>query len=452
MAEQDHFANIVRSSEDAILSKDLNGIVTSWNPAAERLFGYSADEIIGTAIIRLFPADLVHQEDMILARIRAEEPVGMIHTRRLHKDGRVLDVALTISPLRDASGKVIGASKIVRDARPWLESERRRLESETNFETVANSIPQLCWICDPAGKILWYNRRWTEYTGYTLDQLHDDAAGSVHHPDYKDQTGVKFREHLASGEEWEDTFPLRGKDGQYRWFLSRAEPIRDEAGNIARWFGTDTDITEMREASERIRLLMLEVNHRSKNMLGVVMALGRNTLRLSGGDFLERFNQRLLSLAANQDVLVQRNWTEVPVAELVEAQMKFIQGTPGTMETSGPHVSLTPKAAEVIGMALHELATNAIKHGALSQEGGEVSLIWEAGPATDGLLLRWIESGGPPVAEPSRTGFGTTLIRDIPARSLGPTVLDYRAEGLFWELRCGPEAIAGGDLLAGGGG
>jgi PAS domain S-box-containing protein len=450
MLGQDHFADIVRSSEDAILSKDLNGIVTSWNPAAERLFGYSADEIIGTPIIRLFPADLVHQEDMILARIRAEEPVGMIHTRRLHKDGHVLDVALTISPLRDASGKVIGASKIVRDARPWLESERRRLESETNFEMVANSIPQLCWICDPSGNILWYNRRWTEFTGFTLDQLQGDD--SVHHPDYKDQARAKFREHLASGEEWEDTFPLRGKDGQYRWFLSRAEPIRDEAGNIARWFGTDTDITDMREASERIRLLMLEVNHRSKNMLGVVMALGRNTLRLSGADFLERFNQRLLSLAANQDVLVKRDWTEVPVAELVEAQLRFVQGSPGTMETGGPDVSLTPKAAEVIGMALHELATNAIKHGALSQEGGRVSLVWQTGPreggqGTDGLLLRWQESGGPPVAAPSRTGFGTTLIRDIPARSLGPTVLDYRPEGLFWELSCGPDALPGAARL-----
>ena len=88
-------------------------------------------------------------------------------------------------------------------------------------------------------------------------------------------------------------------------------------------------------------------------------------------------------------------------------------------------------------MALHELATNAIKHGALSQEGGRVSLVWQAGSGIDGLLLRWQESGGPPVAAPSRTRFGTTLIRVMPARSLGSTVLDYRPDGLFWELSCG---------------
>jgi len=451
MMGPDHFADIIRSSEDAIVSKDLSGIVTSWNPAAERLFGYSAEEMIGSPILRLFPADLMHQEDAILTRIRAAETVGMINTRRLHKDGHELDVGLTISPIRDAFGKIVGASKIVRDARPWVESERRRIDSESNFEMLANSIPQMAWMAEPTGELFWYNRRWYEFTGTTLDEMYGWGWQKVHHPEHLERATEKFRDHLISGEVWEDTFPLRGKDGEFRWFLSRAEPLRDAEGQIIRWFGTNTDITEIREASERIRLLLLEVNHRSKNMLGVVMALGRNTLRLSGADFLERFNQRLLSLSANQDVLVQRNWTEVPVADLVEAQLAFAKGSQGTVEASGPDVLLAPKSAEVIGMALHELATNAIKHGALSCEGGLVSLTWEVtqGPNGPSMVLRWQESGGPEVVAPRHNGFGTTLIRDIPARSLGETVLDYRPEGLLWELHCDAVALAGGERAGG---
>lgn len=450
MHPPDHFADIVRSSEDAILSKDLGGIIISWNPAAERLFGYTAEEIIGTPVLRLFPPDLLHEEEMILNRVRAREQVGMIHTRRLHKDGRLLDVALTISPVCDGEGNITGASNIVRDARPWLESENRRQESDANFEMLANSIPQLAWMAAPDGGLFWYNRRWYDYSGTTLEDMAGWGWQKLHHPDHLARVVDKFTRHIASGEEWEDTFPLRGADGQFRWFLSRAEPIRDAQGNIMRWFGTNTDITEIREAGERIRLLLLEVNHRSKNMLGVVMALGRNTLRLSGEEFLERFNQRLLSLAANQDILVKRNWTEVPLAELVTAQLGFVEGAPGKVIVEGAAVSLTPKAAEVIGMALHELATNSLKHGALSCDGGKVMLGWELTQRDAGqrLAFRWLESGGPPVAAPTRTGFGTTLIRDIPARSLGETRLEFLPGGLLWELQCGPLALAGGDRIA----
>ena len=450
MSRHNHFEDIVRSSEDAIISKGLDGIALSWNPAAEKLFGYSAEEIIGTPILRLFPADLQHEEDIILSRVRAKEPVGMVYTRRLHKDGRELDVSLTISPICDGDGHVIGASKIVRDARDWLESEQRLRESETNFESLANLIPQMAWMASADGALFWYNRRWYDYTGTTFEQMQGWGWQHVQHPEHLERVTEKYREHLASGEVWEDTFPLRGKDGQYLWFLSRAEPIRNAAGEIVRWFGTNTDITELREASERIRLLLLEVNHRSKNMLGVVMALGRNTLRLSGDDFLERFNQRLISLSANQDILVRRDWREVPLAELVEAQLGFVKGSPGTVQAQGPDASVTPKAAEVIGMALHELATNALKHGALSVEGGLVTLTWmlTLEDGAPGIVLRWQESGGPVVQQPTHTGFGTTLIRDIPKRSLGDTVLDYRPEGLLWELRCDPVALAGGERLA----
>lgn len=450
MSGQDIYARIIRSNDVAILSKDLDGIVTSWNAAAEQLLGYTEAEMVGGSILRLYPEELRHEEGAILRRVREGQPVDVVYTKRLHKDGRQLDVGMTVSAIRDEAGVVIGATNALRDARPWLATEQRARDSEANFETLANSIPQLAWMAEPSGDRFWFNRRWYDYTGATPETMLGVGWHAVHHPDHVERVSTKFSEHMASGEEWEDTFPLRGADGRYRWFLSRAEPIRNAAGEIVRWFGTNTDITDLREASERIRLLLLEVNHRSKNMLGVVMALGKGTMRLSGEDFLERFNQRLISLSANQDILVRRDWREVPLAELVEAQLGFVQGAPGRVQADGPDASVTPKAAEVIGMALHELATNALKHGALSVEGGLVTLNWHMTQhnGAPGMVLRWAEIGGPLVEPPTRTGFGTTLIRDIPGRSLGDTVLDYRPDGLVWELRCDPVALAGGERLA----
>lgn len=454
MQPDDLFKNLVRSSQDAIITKDLSGIVTSWNPAAERLFGYTEAEIVGAPILRLFPAQLCHEEDEILRRIRAREEVGLIYTRRLHKDGRELDVSLTISPMCDADSMVIGASTIARDARPWLESERRLRDSEANFEILANSIPQLAWMAEPEGGLFWYNRQWYEYTGTSFAEMEGWGWQKVHHPEHVRRVTDKFHEHLASGEVWEDTFPLRGEDGEFRWFLSRAQPIRNAAGEIVRWFGTNTDITEIREAGERVRLLLDEVNHRSKNMLGVVMALGRTSLLMSKEDFLERFNERLLSLSANQDLLVRSNWGKVPMAELVAAQLAFVRGAEGRIEADGDLAMLGAKSAEVIGMALHELATNALKYGALSQQGGLVSLSWrkQEVDGAPGLLIRWEESGGPTVSPPQRTGFGTALIREVPSRSLGETRLEFAPGGIVWELHCNQRALAAGDGPPPGGG
>jgi two-component sensor histidine kinase len=256
---------------------------------------------------------------------------------------------------------------------------------------------------------------------------------------------VHFRNSIDSGRDWEDTFPLRGKDGQTRWFLSRALPIRDEVGRIAWWFGTNTDITDQREQAEQIRLLMMELNHRSKNMLATVQALAR---RSAGGDkaFIASFEDRLRSLAVNQDILVRRAWREVPVRELVDGQLAFFDQAPGELSIAGPDCSLEPRAAEVVGMALHELATNSLKYGALAAEGGHVDLGWDRLGET--FSMWWHESGGAPVRAPERTGFGTTVIRDLPSRSLDAVIaLDYAAEGLRWSLTCdGRGVIAGREV------
>ena len=438
---RDFYESLVDSSDDAIVAKDIDGIVVAWNPAAERLFGWSAGEMIGQSIRRLLPPDRQEEEDQILARIRAGERVGLFATKRLHKDGSELDISVTISPVRNAQGEIVGAAKIARDAGPALRDQARIRESERKFRMLADNISQFAWIGEANGDISWYNQRWYDYTGTTLEEMEGWGWRATQHPDHVQHVEQSWTKALASGEDWEDIFPLRRHDGEWRWFLSRAKPIRNEAGEIVCWFGTNTDITEQREQAEQIRLLLLEVNHRSKNMLSTIQSLARRSAPDEEG-FLSRFENRVRSLAVNQDILVDREWREVPAAELVRRQLDFLDQTPGTIGAEGPDMALSPRAAEVIGMAIHELATNSLKYGALSTRGGRVEINWSARDDGTGLTFSWTESNGPPVTAPIESGFGTTLIRDVPRHNLGAEVeLDYLPEGLRWRLTAGDEAL-----------
>lgn len=432
---------LVESSDDAIVAKDTDGIVISWNPAAERLFGWSAEEMVGQSIRRILPADRQHEEDEILLRIRTGERVGQFFTKRLHKDGHLLDISVAVSPVRDAQGNIVGASKIARDVGDYVRAQERLRDSEERFRMLADNMSQFAWMADPDGQISWFNKRWTEYTGLTGDDPVDHEGTKVVHPDHVERVFARYEQSIRSGEDYEDIFPLRGKHGEYRWFLSRAKPIRNARGEITRWFGTNTDITEQREQAEQIRLLLMEVNHRSKNLLSTIQALVRRSAPDEHG-FLDRFEERVRSLAVNQDILVRREWRDVPAEELVRSQLKFVEDSPGEVAISGPDISLAPRAAEVIGMALHELATNSLKYGALSAMQGRVDIGWRRRD-DGGLDFWWRESGGPPVTEPASSGFGTTLFCDVPRHNMGAKVeLDYRPEGLCWLLRADSAALA----------
>jgi PAS domain S-box-containing protein len=435
----DFYAALVESSDDAIVAKDANGIVLSWNPAAERLFGWTSEEMVGNSIRCLLPDDRQHEEDDILARIGKGERVSQFMTKRLHKSGELLDVSVTVSPVRDEWGTVVGASKIARNAGPYLRQQAQLIQAVARFETLAETMAQLAWMANPDGHIFWYNKRWYEFTGTTLEEMEGWGWTKVHHPDHVDRVVKKIQHCWDTGEEWEDTFPLKGKGGEYRWFLSRAKPIRDDDGNIIRWFGTNTDITEQREQAEQIRLLLMEVNHRSKNMLTTVQALLRRSVE-GNDEFVRTFQERIRSMAVNQDILVRREWRAVPLSELIELQLDFLEEARTDISTSGPDLNLSPRAAELIGMALHELATNSLKYGALSSDSGRVNINW----VVDGgeVTLQWCERGGPPVAQPSRKGFGTTLICDVPQRYFGGTsTIAYSADGVCWTLTAPLERI-----------
>ena len=198
------------------------------------------------------------------------------------------------------------------------------------------------------------------------------------------------------------------------------------------------DVTEIRQAEARQRLLINELNHRVKNTLATIQSIANQTFRDDLGQAAARgiFVDRLLALSAAHNVLTRENWGGADLVEIAaEAVRPFDGAARSRIHVHGPDARLAPQVAVGLSMALHELATNAIKHGALSEPGGKVSLAWRLGGDRSSVCLRWRERGGPPVRPPSRRGFGARLLTQGLAVELGRAAeLDYRPEGVVCTL------------------
>jgi PAS domain S-box-containing protein len=233
-------------------------------------------------------------------------------------------------------------------------------------------------------------------------------------------------------------------DGEERWLDLSVQPVRDEAGAIAGVIAAAIDITRFKEQETRIRLLMREVTHRSLNLLAVIEAIMRQTANnaTTVADFEARFSSRLQSLAGSHDLLVQEDWSGASLRALVRSQLgHFADITDSQVEISGPPLHLQPDAAQHIGMALHELAANAARYGALSVPGGKVQIDWrvvgpgDEQPGDEQIELCWQEVGGPPVTPPTRRGFGRIVIERTVARGVqGVVKAEYLPDGLRWTL------------------
>ncbi len=667
-------AAIVTSTADAIVGKDLNGVIRSWNASAERMFGYTAEEAIGRPITMIIPPEHAGEEQDILQRIRQGQRVARYHTVRVAKDGRRLEVSLTVSPILSATGEVVGASKIARDitrqmhteraaresrrllqavidASPvavsvmdsdgvveiwsagaerlfgwnreevigrlppavppqqhrefldhlqrtiagdplrgtqalrtckggeqievalwssvltdetghprgvisiaadvrernrterrlrekeqrleaalaasqtgtfvwdvrshslhwdanlerlfalprdtavhtlddfisrvhpddrtavldalqrsvrdgadfemdlrvplpdgsirWLHdkgrlfldpegrpaymagacvdiTERKRAEealrdSEERFRGLADNIAQFAWIADATGWIFWYNRRWFDYTGATLEEMRGGGWQKVHHPDHLDRVVDRFHACIESGEAWEDVFPLRGKDGNYRWFLSRAQPMRDATGEVLRWFGTNTDITErmemeeaLKEADRRKDAFLATLAHELRNPLAPIRS-GLEVLRVSGDDpaltaevqdAMERQVGQLVRLV--DDLLdvsrISRGKAELRTARVslgeivqtaVEAARPLIDRLEQQLEVVLPDTAVWLQAdATRLAQVFANLLTNAAK---FSERGSEIRLHAERQGA--GVVVRVCDRGAGIAAE-----------------------------------------------------
>lgn len=246
-------AAIVEFSDDAIISKDLNGIISSWNKGAEGLFGYTATEAIGQSIALLIPEDRSNEENLVLSRIQRGESIEHYETVRRLKNGQLIDVALTVSPIFNVRGEVVGASKIARNITEKKRSEQALRESEAHFRTMANAINQLAWTANPDGYITWYNQSWYDFTGTSPEQMEGWGWQGVHDPEELPRVLENWNLSIQSREPFEMTFPLKSAQGVFRQFLTRAIPLKNAEGEVTQWFGTNTDVDKIARVEQALR-------------------------------------------------------------------------------------------------------------------------------------------------------------------------------------------------------
>jgi PAS domain S-box-containing protein len=251
------FVDIIDLAMDAIITIDSDQRIVTFNGAAEEMFRCPAAEAIGSSLERFIPhryRTAHHNHVLEFAQSgkktrRASERHGMVMA--LRADGEEFSIEASLSTV-ETGGKMLFTA-IVRDITERKRAEDALRESEEKFQTLANNMSQFAWMADAEGRIFWYNQRWLDYTGTTIEEMQGWGWKKVHHPDHVDRIVMRIQHSWDSGQPWEDTFQLRGRDGTYRWFLSRAVPIRDADGRVVRWFGTNTDVTELRDVQESLR-------------------------------------------------------------------------------------------------------------------------------------------------------------------------------------------------------
>jgi PAS domain S-box-containing protein len=563
---------IFNSSKDAILSVDFDGNIQSWNSGAEAIFGHSVENAIGKNSAELLVPEWLRTEHYAkTGLIKHDSATVLKETYRLHKSGKLVPVEVSTSPLKSASGEIIGIAAIYRDLIEFAKSRKQFREQIVFTDTLLQSSLDCVKLLDGAGIIQFINQngcdllelddqqlvrgkdwlsfwpekakslvqnsvdaaqlgktsrfeaasltfkgnhRWwdvnvtpikneddtvvqiiassRDVTGKKLveSQLQDtsrrlwqasNAAGLTYvvidlneHeiseasnfyavtgtnivrttdraeiaqwllPHVVTQDRDRFTratQRIQSGETvGRVEFGLNGEDDTQRIFDFRWEAEPESGDRRGRVFATLFEITEQKRKEHQIRLLMREVNHRSKNLLSVILAVGRHTVRTTDpAVFMSKFTERINALSASHDLLVKDDWRGVSLKSLVESQLDHFRDLIGTrIQISGLPLILNPTAAQGIGMALHELSTNAAKFGSLSNETGTVSIGWNVkGTDHAKLKMTWLERGGPDFQTQtvSKSGFGSVVTgRMLESVTQGRTDSEISADGYRWNL------------------
>lgn len=443
---------MVESATDyAIFTTDPEGLVTSWNTGAERLLGFIEAEILGCSADVIFPpeeggADAAREErQRALAQGRAED-----NRWQMRKDRTRFWAGGLLMPLAEREA---GFVKILRDRTQDHIIESRLRESEERFRLLATNIPQLVFRCEPDGFRTWGSPQWIEFTGLSLGESIGEGWLDAVHPDDLAATRAAWDEARRTGEYYVEHRVRRAADGAWRWHQTRARPIQDAQGATGReWVGTMTDIHDLRGLHDRQQVLLAELQHRTRNLLAVMQAIAGQTLRSSGSldDFAPQFEARLRALSRVQALLARVSHQAINMHELVLAELTAHGAQPGERVTvDGEMVALTADAAQALGLALHELATNAVKYGALSQPDGRLSVTWriEEHDRCHCVVLEWHEMGVhyPGAVPPAHRGYGSQLIgRALPYQLNASTSLVFGPEGVECRISVPLDAIAPG--------
>ncbi len=339
----------------------------------------------------------------------------------------------------------IGSCLDVNDQRAAEQSLR---ESESRLRRASEAAGFGVFDCEPGKRRLVGSAQLSRLLGAgdrDIDLPFESALRAVR-PEDRPWAAAKMNEIVRRPGPYELEVRFVRPDGTGGWLLGRGEligPVDKETGFVSKVTGTVIDITERKIREQSIGLLLKEVNHRSKNMLALVLAIARQTGARGGEDFLERFTERLLALSASQDVLVKSEWKGAEMIEVVQSQLAPFQDLIGSrIHMQGEDLHLSAAATQSVAMALHELVTNAGKYGSLSNSSGQVDIAWRL--TADRFFLSWQESKGPAVAVPAQRGFGSFVIESMLNMSLRADVqLDFAPSGVTWRIACPAEEVLG---------
>jgi two-component sensor histidine kinase len=355
-------------------------------------------------------------------------------------DGRRWVASVTIQPLFDPDGARVGAINCFRDITPDHEAREALARERKTFDLAMTASDMGTWRYTMADNICLYDANAQRLYGLEDGRfLHDeDGVKDKFHPDDMElmwQRVAKACDPAGDGR-YEIDYRVRQLDGRWRW-LSAWGQVEFEGEGEARKpvaiAGASRDLTAIKQAEDLQRLLMNELNHRVKNSLAIVQSIAIQTLRGAAdlGEAQEALDQRICSLARAHDLLTSRDWTGAHLHEVIERATQPFAAE--QFVVSGERVEISPQQVLALSMALHELATNAAKYGALSTEAGTVALSWRV--QDEALHLRWAESGGPAVKPPRRRGFGSRLLKHGLVRDIsGVSSVTYAPGGVVWEI------------------
>jgi PAS domain S-box-containing protein len=413
------------------------------NQAYRKLFGQR--DYVGREVREVFP-ELAGQgffEMLDQVWLTQERIVATGIPARLDlDDGEVREVFLDFiyEPVTNPNGEITGIFCEGHDVTEPRRATAALRESEEQLRLATEAAEVGLWDLDLVHDSLFWPPRVKAMFGISPDvpvSMADFYDGL--HPEDRERTSAAFDAATDPDERavYDVEYRTIGKeDGLVRWVAAKGRAIFNAQGLCTRVVGTAMDITARKRADEHLRLMVLELNHRVKNNLATVQSIAAQTLR--GTESLPAartaFLDRITALAAAHDILTREQWDGAGPLEIARGVLEALTGADGRVSMQGPKLVLTPRTALALSMALHELGTNALKYGALSQPTGHVELRWSV--AGGELLLSWVERGGPPVKAPERRGFGSRLLeRGLAAELNGSVELDYRPTGLECSIR-----------------
>ena len=437
---------------------DADGRIVQYNQRAVDLWGQapqpgqSYDEFTGAW--RFFGSE-GSPHSKVAEVLRTGQAIHDEEVTVRRTDGREIVVLIHINPLVDANGKLAGVincfqditdRKRIMDALDRSQHDLRLQEARWNatYEHAAIGIVEL----DAEGRFLRVNEAICAITGGTHEEMLGWKLFERTYPDDRDVDAELYRRQVAGDIGFYSIEKrLLRRDGRVVWIGVRSSTVRDATGHFLYGVRVIQDITERKEAEERQKLLIDELNHRVKNTLATVQSLATQTARGTDSPqaFRAAFEGRLIALSHAHDQLTRRHWRSADLRDLVEsATAPYRNRAPDRIVITGEPLTVTPRVALTLALLLHELTTNAAKYGALSVPGGRLIVDWDLEPAAKGsalLRMEWRERGGPPVQPPTRQGFGSRfIVGSIKSELQGKARLDYQPDGLVCTMEIPIEA------------